>query len=131
MTTSIDRIGARARTEKLFKIRPAKSGVAEFLLDDFIKIHFPYGNIWTKPSISQLPQSVGETEAFLEFLKQPDEIRHPYTDTWLNGLNPTTSGVNSLVLAHKLKVLHETRQERVQKWATTTKKLVCGTSGSG
>lgn len=53
--------------------------------------------------MDKIPESTGNTEAFLAFLKQPEYVAHPYTDTWLSDLDLTKPRSDRLVLVPNLK----------------------------
>jgi len=120
----IDRIRARTRTERPVQKRPPDCLDAIYLLNEFILVRFPGGGVWCTASTAHYPSSTGDTEAFLDFLKRPEYVGHPYTDTWSSDLSPAKPRSDPLVLIPNLKVLRETNHQRIQKWIPLLKKPI-------
>ena len=94
------------------------------MLNEFILERFPGGGVWCTASTAHYPPSAGDTEAFSDFLKRPEYVGHPYTDTWSSDLSLAKPRSDPLVLVPNLKVLRETNHQRIQKWIPLLKKPI-------
>ncbi|KAL2065776.1 hypothetical protein VTL71DRAFT_3446 [Oculimacula yallundae] len=75
----VDRIARNSKSETPRQSRPPRRSDALYLLDEFLRERFPEGGIFRTQSKEKMRGSTEDLQAFVEFLKQPQYIRHPYS----------------------------------------------------
>ncbi|KAK4542301.1 hypothetical protein LTR36_006954 [Oleoguttula mirabilis] len=116
-----------ASSEKPRQNRPPQRLDAIWLLNEFIlqHDHLADGGIFRTATTDKFPDSTEDLLAFVQFLKQPEYIKHPYTSWWLKFLDVDVPQVT--VLAKNLPMLRNSvcinQQEKSKSLRIATKNI--------
>jgi len=116
-----------AQTEKPPQNEPPKRIDAIWLLDQFLlsRDHLANGGHFRTATTDKFPDSTEDLQAFVAMLKQPEYIKHPYTDWWLKYLDIDNPQV--AVLAKNLPMLRSSicvnQQEKSKSLRINTKRV--------